>query len=188
MTDSVDSSGYFDTKRHDTVKFKADYRRIRKYYKSPERWRKERERRKKAWQLFEEGLSYADIAGLVGVSERTVKRDMAKIKPYYERKVRNYKRRLEEARDAEFAAAIEGKSLSEQAKILERRWEVISNMLKLRKYLRHKIEVMIDLDADGGPALSFKPPMPFTVNYPFHIIIELVQKEKKTIIGSLKIS
>ena len=44
--DCTRSSGGFDTKRHSNVKSKADYRRIKKYYKSAARWQKERKRRK----------------------------------------------------------------------------------------------------------------------------------------------
>ena len=52
--------------------------------------------------------------------KHTVKRDMSKIRPYYERKVRSYLHRLEAERIGKVEAELEGKSLGERLKILER--------------------------------------------------------------------
>ena len=112
-------SGVFDTKKHKNVKSKPGYRRIRKNYKSTGKYWEERNRRKQVLQLFSQGFKYKEIALRLGVSERTVKRDMAKIRPYYERLVRNHMRRLGEERRAEIERMLEGKSLLERYKIVQ---------------------------------------------------------------------
>lgn len=139
--------------------------------------------------LHEEDLSYAGIADRLGVSERTVKRDMAKIKPYYERKVRSYLHKVGEERQAKIKAELEGKSLSEQLKILEKTWVNYSKLVKQREYLRRQLTVTIDLDATaaGYPAFKVAPAPPFSINYPFNIKFELITKGKKIVVGGLTI-
>jgi transposase len=187
---SCRSSGVFDTKRHNNVKSKPGYRRIKKYYKSAGRWRLERERRNQVMQLRDKGLSYVEIAERLGVSERTVKRDMAKIKPYYERQVKSYLRKLQQARIAEVEEELEGKSLSEKLDILLRKWDEHVKLLKRREYLRRQITITIDLDAAtaGGEALKCTPKPPLSIKYPFHIKLEIVMKGKKALVGGLTIS
>jgi DNA-binding NarL/FixJ family response regulator len=68
-------SAVFDTKKHNNVKCKARYRRIGKYYKSLEKFKAEKHRRKQALELQNQGLTIKQIARQLGVSERTVKRD-----------------------------------------------------------------------------------------------------------------
>jgi transposase len=184
------SSGVFDTRRHSNVKSKPGYRRIKKYYKSAKRWRLERERRKQVMQLHDKGLSYADIAGRLGVSERTVKRDMAKIKPYYERQVKNYLRKLQQAKIAEVEAELEGKSPSEQLDILFRKWDEHVRLTRQREYRRSQLTLTLDLDAAlaGGEVLRCAPKPPISMKYPFHIRFELVMKGKKAVVGILTIS
>ena len=190
MTDDGGSSGVFDTKRHSNVKFRPEYRRIRKYYKSAGKWRSDRLRRKRVLELHEEGVSYVGIADRLGVSERTVKRDMARIKPYYERKVRSYMRKLGEERGAKFRAELEGKSLSEQLSILEAALVNYNKLVKKREYFRRQLTVTIDLDsaAAGYPAVGFSPTPPFFINYPFYMKFELAVKGKKIVVGGLTIS
>lgn len=72
-------SAVFDTKKHNNVKCKARYRRIGKYYKSLDKFKAEKHRRKQALELQNQGLSIKQIALQLHVSERTVKRDFAKI-------------------------------------------------------------------------------------------------------------
>jgi hypothetical protein len=190
MQENHQSSGVFDTKKHSNVKSKPEYRRVRKYYKSAGRWREERERRKKVLQLFEQGLSYSVIAEQLSVSERTVKRDMAKIRPYYERKIASYMRRVEQERRAKVEAELAGKSLSEQLKILQRMWVNYSKLVKQREYLRRQLTVTIDLDAlvAGNPAIKVAPKPPFSIKYPFSISFELTGKGKRLLVGGLTIS
>lgn len=177
----TDSSKVFDTKRHDNVKYRPDYRRIRKYYKSPRRWQLERKRRKQVLQLHEEGLSYAEIADRLGVSERTVKRDIAKIKPYYERKIRSYWRKLEKDRIAAIKAELEGKSLLQSLDILTREIVRLDKLKEERKYRRSRITLTVDLDNTnyGFPEVNVTPKPPFTVKMPFTIYLEYLKDGRK---------
>src|SRR3990170_5985989 len=60
----------------------ASYRRVCVYTKSLERWRKERERRRKVRVLAEKGYTQKQIAHELGVSTRTVIRDWDKVRSY----------------------------------------------------------------------------------------------------------
>jgi len=60
----------------------ASYRRVGVYTKSLERWRKERERRRKVRVLAAKGYTQEQIARELGVSTRTVKRDWDKVRSY----------------------------------------------------------------------------------------------------------
>lgn len=172
------------------VRSRASYRRIGKYYKSVGRWRLERERRKQVLQLREEGLSYAEIAERLGVCERTVKRDMAKVKPYYERKVRGYLCKLDEEMRVKVEGQLEGKSLVEKFNFLTKMRDDRSGRFKQRKYSRHQVTVTIDLDAmaAGGSVFYCTPKPPFSVKYPFYVKFEIVKGGKKKIVGGFTLS
>jgi len=78
-----------------------------------------------------------EIAEMLGISVRTVIRDLNRIRPYYFRLSRAYFRELEQERIKEFNAKWEGASLKEQFKLLteaiaerRRRWQI-------RQYRRH---------------------------------------------------
>lgn len=60
----------------------ASYRRVCVYTKSLERWRKERERRRKVRALAAKGYTQKEIARELGVSTRTVIRDWDKVRSY----------------------------------------------------------------------------------------------------------
>src|SRR3990170_1231222 len=60
----------------------ASYRKVCVYTKSLERWRKERERRRKVRSLAAKGYTQKQIARELGVSTRTVMRDWDKVRSY----------------------------------------------------------------------------------------------------------
>jgi transposase len=183
------SSGVFDTKRHNNTKNRAEYRRIRKYYKSPKRYQQERVRRKKVLEFHEQGLSYKIIAQRVGVSERTVKRDMAKIKPYYERKIKNLIRRLEQERIADYRAILEGKSLGQKFMILTKEMAKIFKLKAEREYRRSMMDLVINLDdcVDGIPAVYTKPKSSFSFKTPFKLKVVFVKDGKSQTKGVISI-
>jgi FixJ family two-component response regulator len=69
-----------DTRHSDTRG--ASYRRVCVYTKSLERWRKERERRRKVRVLAAKDYTQKQIARELGVSTRTVMRDWDKVRSY----------------------------------------------------------------------------------------------------------
>jgi transcriptional antiterminator len=68
--------------------------------------------------LEEKNLNLRQITKRIGVSDRTVKRDIAKIKPYQERKFRHQSRLLQKENDEKFEAELADKTTLEQLKIL----------------------------------------------------------------------
>jgi hypothetical protein len=127
--------------------------------------------------LLELDSTIKQIAAKLGVCERTVKRDLAKIRPYYERRSCHYQNFLRQEQLAEFErGSVEYDKLSpkEKLKRLRLRDEVLGKGFKLvkqRKYVRHQLLVSIDLDdlAGGFPKIMFSPPMPFNIKHPFEL-------------------
>jgi transposase len=139
---------------------KPDYRRIKRYYKTSGQYWKERNRRKQILCLLEEeNLNQRQIAERLGVSERTVKRDVAKIRPYQERKFRHQLRLLQKENDEKFEAELAGKTPIEQLKILALKMAERDKVLKMREYYHHQIYVSIDLDklTNGFPEVRVWP-------------------------------
>lgn len=165
----------FDTRKHTNAKFKPEYRRVVKNFKSPKKYWQERKRRKQVLELLENNFSVKQIAVKLGVSERTVKRDIAKIKPYYERRIRHSLNFLrQEQQQVEFGVDYEKLSPREKLKQLRFQFESLKmqiKQLKQREYLRHQLLVTIDLDdlTGGFPKIIFYPQMPLSAKLPFNI-------------------
>jgi hypothetical protein len=75
------------------VKDSASYRRVGVYTKSSAKYKVERERRRKVRVLAEKGYTQKMIAGELGVSVRTVKRDWSKVRSYAKAEVKKKMRR-----------------------------------------------------------------------------------------------
>ncbi|MFC1486937.1 hypothetical protein ACFLRN_04525 [Thermoproteota archaeon] len=153
---------------------KAVYRRIRKYYKSINQYQKERLRRKLCW-LLSEKYAQSEIAEMLGISRRTVIRDMNKIKPYYTRLSRNYFNKLEQDRIKEFDAKLEGKTLHQRFKILSDELVIQRKLWKIREYRRHSQIILIDMTNQeyGIPKISFIPKGKQTLAYPYKIRVHV---------------
>lgn len=78
----------FDCRKHSNIKRNACYRRIRggRYYKSIAKYQSEKRRRKQILKLQMQGYSIKQIAVLLGVSRRTVHRDLEKLRSYTQAK------------------------------------------------------------------------------------------------------
>ena len=72
----------FDTEKHSNVKRKAEYRRIKKNYKTLEKYKQEKLRRDQILELQDQGLHLKKIAERLEVSESTIKRDLSKMRRY----------------------------------------------------------------------------------------------------------
>jgi len=138
---------------------KAAYRKMKKYYKSVKQYQKERLRRKLCWLLSGKHKE-SEIAEMLGISRRTVIRDMNRIKPYYFRMSRSYFSKLEQERIKEFNLKMEGATLKEQLKILTEEIEKVKTRYRVRQYLRHYQIILLDLtqlDPYGIPKLTIIP-------------------------------
>ena len=127
-----------------TCSKKAVYRRIRKYYKSTRQYKKERLRRKLCWLLTAK-YKETEIAEMLGISVRTVIRDMNKIKPYYFRMSRAYFNQMEQDRIKEMKLKLEGKTIFEQINILTAVMLERRKLFKTREYRRHFQIITVDV-------------------------------------------
>lgn len=177
----------FDTKRHSNIKAKAAYRRIDKYTKSLPRSKEERARREMVLKLWLSGYAVSRIAQEVGVSVRTVNRDLEKLKPTIKRRYERYMRGVAEEQRLKATKQLEGLSPVEQAQWISRYLAEKEN-LKIRRRPCHKLLVKIDADAAtrGEDALSYKPRFPLVVQ-PYVINFKLVLNGESQFIGQLKV-
>jgi transposase len=120
------------------------YRRKHVYVKSISQYREERKRRKQVCELS--GLSQEEIAKRLGVSVRTVQRDQAKAKPYYQGRFNRFCREIHEKEMREFNETSEGLSLPQRAKVLTK---LLDRQRKEEEaHKRHLRTFFIDIDLD----------------------------------------
>lgn len=162
--------GVFDTKKHTNIKRKAEYRRIGKYYKSPERFKAEKDRRKRILELQDQGLTVGQIAGQLNVSERTVERDLAAMRL----SINRHRTRLIRQASEEELGYFNGLSLKGQLDYLCRLRDVKKRVLKIRSCKSLVITLSVD-KAFGGRyvPVKFKPDLPVEVLDNGRITIEL---------------
>ena len=168
---------------------KAAYRKIKKYYKSIKQYQKERLRRKLCW-LLSGKYRQSEIAEMLGISRRTVIRDMNRIKPYFFRLIRSYFNKLEQEKIREFQLKLEGKNLVDKFNMLTDALIEKQNRLKQREYNRHVIKFTFDLDyisSDGHPQLRMWPSHATNLTMP-HILQFYFIKDNKRLSGFTEIT
>ncbi len=173
-----DNEGFgsvFDNSRRLQERKGPEYRRINRYYKNKDQYWRERNRRKKCWELSGQGFNYKQIAEKLGVSEKTVQRDLKKIRPYYFRLSRNYFSNLEQERIKEFDAKLEGKTLHQRYKFLSEAIVEQRKLWKIREYKRHSQIISVDMTQQeyGIPKISFIPRGKQTLAYPYKIRVHV---------------
>ena len=154
----------FDTRRHTNVKAKAAYRRIGKNFKGLDQLKKERLRRLKVLELQRKGLKNKQIAAELKVSESTVKRDLAKLRPTIERAFRRALNSSAEAERQQLIKKLSGLPPDKQAKLIAEFLAGRQNLVG-RKRVCCKLTVTFDVDAalKGQEAIKFKPPLPLSL-------------------------
>ena len=170
---------------------KPSYRKVKTYFKSSAQYRLERNRRKQALKLVDEGLNLRQIAEKLKVSEKTVKRDLARLRPYKERMFRHQLRLLQKENDEKFEAELAGKTPLEELKILSRKMAQRSKLLKMREYYHHQIYVNIDLDklVYGFPEVRIWPQNPTaTYRMPLTVNIRYIKNKKAIPIRNMTLS
>ena len=162
LSNNVAFGGNFTSKAH---KRAPEYRKMARYAKSVKQYKRERERRKAAYELGVQGFSYKQIAEKLGVSAKTVQRDMRKLRPYLERRHRHAMEQLSLDMSQRLEAHMAG--LSE----LQRFQRVTSLLLDMKKeqhYNRQNFKLYIDLDhlIEGVfPTITTWPKPPFTLTH-----------------------
>jgi hypothetical protein len=164
------SGKVFDTKKHSNIKRRAEYRRINKYIKSPEQAKREKTRRMRVLELWLKDWGIGRIASDLGVSKRTVDRDLDKLGETIKRRFDRSARAAAEEERLQMMRQLEGLSPVEQAKRINREL-VNAKRFGVRREC-HKLLVRIDVGAfNGGKnALSFKPKFaalvaPYVINF-----------------------
>lgn len=171
-----------------TQKKGPDYRKMHVYTKSLKQYKKERQRRKQVKQLLHDGLTQAQAAQKLGISERTLRRDWAKLKSY-ELGLWNSKiRQLNEERRQQYEQDVTGKSLKE-------RYNILTNLLiqqmeweKREYYKRHKFPIIVDMDdmTDGCPRIH--PEYKSSWTMPLHFVFKLKRNNQTEEIGGFTIA
>jgi transposase len=155
------------------------YRRIKVYIKGKKKYWKERNRRKLVFELVSKGLTYRQVSEQIGVCERTVKRDYAKIKPYYDRLIRSRYMKLEMEQKEEFDKQLAGKTPAQQLRMLSQQLAKQKWLYRSRDYNRHLVKVIINLDTiteyNPFPALEIYPNGPFSVAFPLKYLFIYVK-------------
>lgn len=154
---------------------KAVYRRIKKYYKSINQYKKERLRRKLCW-LLTARFTQSEIAEMLGISRRTVIRDLDKIEPYYRRLNTNFWRKVNAEQKEEIEKKLKGKSPIAQFRILTNAMIEQFERFKGREYKRHYQIILLDLsqtDEYGIPKLQFIPRGHQTLAFPYEIAVHV---------------
>ncbi len=170
----------FDTKKHTNVKRKASYRRINKYYKGIEKTKAEKERHKKILKLLDQGLTIRQTAQQLKVSERTVKRDLAKMRINLRKKRKQLK-----YSNREFINQIEKTSLKKQFEAIN---ENLACYGKDRKPINcNNLQIIINLDDvfAGKYGTTFKPKLPVYMFENGRITLELETGGKKQAIARI---
>ena len=145
----------FDCKKHTNIKRRASYRRIGggRYYKGIAKHKSEKFRRKQALELQSQGYTLTRIALLLGVSRRTIHRDLRKLRPCTEAKFNRFR-----WDDAEFANL----SMKDLIKLVKGYREV-TRKARLRaqtKMLTVRVDVEAALGGCRNSWVSFSPRLP----------------------------
>jgi transposase len=172
----------FDTEKHTNIKRNAEYRRIGKYHKSLGRFKVEKARRQQVLLLWSDGIKTRHIAERLGVSERTVKRDLARLMIYIKNKRSQLMHRETEAEIAYFNSL----NLKQQMQYIKEDQEQRKRIFKAKKC--KALTITIDIDkAFGGrySAVKFKPDLPVDMQEYGRITLELTAAGKKQAIARI---
>jgi len=146
-----------------------------------EKTKAEKARRRRVMDLQDEGLSIKQIAKQLDVSERTVKRDLARIEPY----VKKQWTQLQNEVHDEFIEWFTGLSLKQQLV------EIRKRLKRKRKiwiaHSRKNLLITINLDSvfAGRYGVKFKPDLPINIAEKGRITLELETGGQKQAIARI---
>ncbi len=144
---------------------RPSYRRICVYFKSPKQYQKERQRRPQELKLLSQGCSFLQIAKVIVVSKRTVKRDLKKVERYIKGQINSKLYQKDKEQQAEL------NKLSD-LELFERYKALTCLMLKVLRAEKQRLTFEIILNQDdmrnGFPTVTHSEPgsisLPFTFN------------------------
>ncbi len=171
----------FDTKKHTNIKRKAAYRRIQVYTKSLAKTKAEKTRRRQVLKLWSLGLKIKQIAEQLDISQRTVKRDIARLMPYIKKKRTQLMHQESQAEIAYFNSLSGKKQLEYLVEHLEQRKRIV----KARKCKALTITIDVDRAFQGRYAVKFKPDLPVDMQENGRITLELAAAGRKQAIARI---
>jgi hypothetical protein len=159
----------FDTKKHSNIKRRAEYRRIGKYYKSLEKFKGEKKRLNQILALQDQRQTIKQIANQLNISQRTVKRDLAKIAPY----IKNRQTQLLHQENQQTLMKFQSLSFKEQLAFIHELREQKKRIWRVRKCVSLWITVDVDAVLAGRDGVRFKPNLPVDMQENGRITLEL---------------
>jgi hypothetical protein len=160
----------FDTKKHSNIKRRAEYRRIGKYFKSLEKFKGEKKRLNQILALQDQRQTIKQIANQLNISQRTVKRDLAKIAPYIKKQQTHLL--LEE--NQQTLMKFQSLSFKEQLAFIDELREQQKRIWRVRKC--DSLWITVDVDsvlAGRDDGVRFKPNLPVDMQENGRITLEL---------------
>ena len=173
--------GVFDTEKHSNVKRRAEYRRIKKNYKTLEKFKQEKMRRGQILELQDQGLHIKEIAERLGVSESTIKRDLSKMRRYIKGQFNIVTREASMQSLSEFQSLSLKKQLSFVRELVERE----RVMRRVRRCSALVVTVDFDAALQGRYALKFKPRLPVDMMEDSRITVEVQICGRRQILGRM---
>jgi hypothetical protein len=180
---------------------RASYRRVCVYTKSLERWRKERERRRRVRVLAVKGYTQRQIARELGVSTRTVNRDWDKVRSYVKGKGNREMREQVEREKLEYPQKY-GLSFNDAMKFLEQSQRDFPRRLQAtntppmvnskhggKRYREMEITLYLDLLAPNGfPSVSVYPTESFHFSKELCVRVKACKNGEKLELCNLQFS
>jgi predicted transcriptional regulator len=163
------------------------YRKIERYVKSIKQYKLERLRRKKVRALSYKGMTYPQIAKELGISERTVARDMKKQRTFQIGQFHKGLRKIEQDQIDKFNKETAHLSPIKKFQVLTDLLIKQQSIFKMRDYNRHQIKIIIDMNdlTDGCPSIHFWPQPPWSLTKPIHFDFYVEHDGQTKSIGGL---
>jgi len=163
------------------------YRKIERYVKSIKQYKRERLRRKRVRALSSKGMTYPQIAKELGISERTVARDMKKQRCYQIGQFHNALRKIEQDQIDKFNMETAHLSPIKKFQVLTELLIKQQSLFKMREYNQHTIKIIINMNdlTDGCPSIHFWPKPPWSLTKPIHFDFYVEHGEQNMCVGGL---
>lgn len=172
-------------KRHLKRRNTPSYRVIHTYSKSTKQSQRERKRRSQVLKLSQEGKGTREIALALGVTSRTILRDMAKLHRYLIGQINKKYYLLDQQRKQDLETALSKVPLEERFKRLTSLMCWTRKLSKKEEYEQHNFNILINMDdlTNGFPSI-IPSNKNTTMTLPYHINFIGVKNGEKHVLAS----
>jgi len=150
-------------------------------------YQKERQRRRKALELVSQGLTLSQIAKEIGVSVKTVQRDLSKLERYVKGQVNRRRHLLDQERRRELES-LSATSFLERSKMLSRLLFHTRKLSQKEEYEQHNKTIFLDMDnlsVDGFPRL-FAKDVSSAFKTPYNMTFIAMKQGQHHLLGNLR--